>query len=307
MERVLTVAAGALLIVSNNGTPEQGRELAQYAEKELEGRCLFLDAPTDYPDKQPPSDAAVVIIQNSGNHGFAAGCNAGIRLALQRDGTGHIWLLNNDALPEPGALQALLGCAAEHPDAVLGATVIDTHAADGDGPVLQLAGGVRYNPFTTCIHPAHAGAPLNRAEALPEPALDYIYGASLFAPAELFHRAGLLDEAFFLFYEELDLCRRALALGHTLQWCRDARVGHAVSESVGRPDEASREQGGVAAFHEARSLVLFTRKHHPWMLPFTLAARLLAKPLVLAGRGEWHCIGPVFRGVYDALSGRPHS
>ncbi|MGE4420711.1 MAG: glycosyltransferase family 2 protein [Pseudodesulfovibrio sp.] len=307
LERVFAVADGAFVVVSNNGTPEQAGELAAYAQSRCAGGCLSLDGQPGSPERDALADASVAIVHNSGNRGFAAGCNAGIRLAQQRGGIGHVWLLNNDALPEAGALEALLECGAAHPAAVLGATVIDMNAAGEDGPWLQLAGGVRYNRFTTCIHPAHAGAPLSRVDALPEPELDYVYGASLFAPVELFQRAGLLDEAFFLFYEELDLCRRATALGYVLRWCRGARVGHAVSGSVGRPGEATRGQERNAAFHEARSLMLFTRKHHAWLLPLALLARLAAKPLVLAGRGQWHCIGPVFRGVCAGLAQRPLS
>ncbi len=192
-------------------------------------------------------------------------------------------------------MEALLKTLAASPKSILGATVV--HDKDV-GQCIQVAGGVQYTPWLSRIEPNYAGARLEDMAGLSELPMDYIYGASLFAPMSLFDDIGLLDENYFLFYEELDLCLRAKTAGYSLGWCRECVVNHDVSASIGRPETASHHQGRIAAYHEARSTFLFTRKHYPWLLPPVLLLRSLLKPTLLAFRGEWHCIGPALSGLW---------
>lgn len=291
-------AADALVVVSNNGSEDDARRLEQ-ALRDAFGQCARLA-----PGQPAPDGARALLVHNGANRGFAAGCNAGLRPALADPDVTHAWLLNNDTRPEPGALAALMAEAAARPGAVLGATVVRADAPER----LQLAGGVRYNPALSTIAPAHAGAALADVPTLPEPRLDYVYGASMCVPASLLREAGLLDEGYFLFYEELDFCRRAVALGAELGWCRGCVVVHEESAAVGRPDAADAADGARlarAAYHEARSTLRFTRRHHPWLLPPVLAARCVAKPLALLLRGRPGLIRPALRGALDGLLGRP--
>nr|WP_319581967.1 glycosyltransferase family 2 protein [uncultured Pseudodesulfovibrio sp.] len=302
LAQVFSIAPDAFVVVSNNGSSEEANELAAFAKDHSKRECLLRDAKDESLDWGTFLLARTIIVHNGGNLGFAAGCNVGVRLALQRNDIEHIWLLNNDTQPKAGSIEALLGCAAKHPDAVIGSTVVDMNAAGSNEEArIQVAGGVRYNPLSTRIYPAHEGASLLDLDSLPRPRLDYIYGASLFTSSEIFRKVGLLDESYFLFYEELDFCRRATMLGYGLHWCRESHVLHGVSESVGRPGSASNEQMRIAAFHEARSTILFTRRHHAGLLPFALLARLIVKPLWLVMRGEHQTIGPALRGVWAAF------
>lgn len=285
-------APGAIAIVSNNGPSSQADELA-HAARGLYGDCARLK-----PGAPLPVGTRAAVIHNPGNRGFAAGCNAGLRAALPQASLTHAWLLNNDATVEAGALKALESMAATHSRAVLGASVVDADKSDK----LQVAGGVAYCPATSRIRPAHAGEPLASATALPEPRLDYVYGASLYLPLQLVREAGLLDEGYFLYCEELDLCRRAQALGYSLAWCRECVVRHEVGGSIGREDTGTNTQLAMATWHEARSTLRFTRRHHPALLPTVLAARLLAKPLFLAARGRWRLIPAALGGALAGLT-----
>jgi hypothetical protein len=284
------------VILSSNTTPEEAQALSDRAAALWSPDTVRLVAGGDDP-AQDMDSSSVTVVDNGGNSGFAAGCNVGIREALQRPATRYVWLLNNDARPAPGALQALVREADGHPRALLGATVLDAESGDR----LQLAGGAEYHPATTRIRPQHAGASFQDVPDLSQPRLDYVYGASLFAPASLYREVGLLDEAFFLFYEELDLCRRAQAAGYGLRWCRECVVVHEVSATVGRKGRGSARQARQAAFHEARSTILFTRKHHPLLLPMALAARTAGKLAALLVRGEWGLVGPSLAGLAEGL------
>ena len=150
------------VIVSNNDSLEIGEDLKQHIQS--------------LGDKLEAE-----VIQNSENRGFAAGCNVSIRKALQRKAD-YVWLLNNDTKVTPGALEALLDCAQKYPKAILGATVVEMDRPD----IIQVAGGVKYNPWTTVIKQAYAGQPTNTTHSLPEPTIDYIYGASFLDTNKLF-------------------------------------------------------------------------------------------------------------------------
>lgn len=286
--------ADDLLVLVNNGGAGQGQELAQALERLFSG-CARL-TPSAAPARPDPGQRAL-LLEPAANRGFAAGCNAGLHAALACPGITHAWLLNNDTELAPGAVQALRAGCAQRPDDILGATVLRASAPG----TLQLAAGVRYQPSTSRIAPAHAGAPLSRVPALAEPRLDYVYGASMCIPAALLRRVGLLDEGYFLFYEELDFCRRAVDAGARLGWCRGCHVLHRGGEAIGREGEAEQRRLSFAAYHEARSTLRFTRRRHPRSLASVLAARLLAKPALLALRGRWRSIPAALRGAWDGL------
>lgn len=234
----------------------------------------------------------LALVRNGGNLGFAAGCNPGLRLGLAM-GARHFWLLNNDTLPEPEALAALLAQADGR--TILGSTVLQAH----DPSLVQVAGGCRYNPLTTVLAPHMGGRSLKEALAsAEEPRLDYVHGASMLVPRAALESVGLLNEEHFLFYEELDFCRRARDAGFRLGWCRGSLVRHKGGASLGR------EPGALACYHENLSTLLFTRNHHPWLLPPAAALRLAGKAAVLTARGQARLLAPLARAYLDFCSGR---
>ena len=171
------------------------------------------------------------------------------------------------------------------------------HASD-PGRV-QAAGGCRYNPLTTVLTPHLGGRLLGEAQdTRGEPELDYVYGASMFLPRKLLERTGLLNEEHFLYYEELDLCSRARSAGFALRWCRGSVVRHAGGSSVGRAGRA------LACYHENLSTLVYTRNHHPGLLPLAAAIRLAGKSAALAVRGQWRLFGPLARAYIDFLAER---
>jgi len=59
----------------------------------------------------------VAILQTHDNLGGAGGFSAGMQVALDTDGVEYVWLLDNDIVVEPGALEPLLQCLREQPKA----------------------------------------------------------------------------------------------------------------------------------------------------------------------------------------------
>lgn len=229
------------------------------------------------------------------NKGFAAACNAGLRLARQSGGVRFAWLLNNDATVAPDAAERLLSCLERHPRALCGTSVFRADAPRR----LELALGCRFSPITTIISPCHAGALPQEVPSAPP--VDYIYGASLAFPLSLVDDIGVLDEDFFLYYEEHDYCVRARRAGYAFHWCREAHVWHGfVSPSAAL--SASSIMREFKHFHESRSTVLFLRKHHKLLLFPALLLRTLGKGFALWRRGQMWLLRSYFYGMRAGLS-----
>lgn len=275
LEAVDAMDTCATVIVVNNDR-EDCLEPIQKTVDGLHGGCVYQ------------------IIQSKENGGFAAGCNQGITAAREA-GARYVWLLNNDANPEKKALSALLQCAGGKTDTLLGSTVVEHDAPQ----TIQVAGGVAYDPVSTRIEPGHTGKDVSAISTLPTPELDYIYGASMFIPMAAFDAIGTLDEAYFLYYEELDFCTRARQHGLKMGWCRESIVRHIGGRSTGGKRESTSH---IAIYHEARSTMIYTRKHHPAKLAAVACIRLAAKPLFLLFRNQFRYISSAVRGTVHGLS-----
>lgn len=310
--RCLSALSGAAhkakIIISNNDRSDHADIITEHLTQVGHKSCLQLDSQILF-DKHRLSahhltaaeDASIIILNNGSNKGFASGCNRGLILARKIDHKGSIWLLNNDTLPEANALKALQAELASYPDSIIGSSLLYYAEQSDRSSTIQVGGGVRYQPWSSRIHPNHSGANCDSLNRLPETPMDYIYGASFFCSFNLFKDVGLFDEWFFLFYEELDLCLRAKNKGYSLRWCRNSLVTHDVSATIGNPQTASTEQKMTAAYHEARSTVLFTRKHYKQYLIPILLLRGIVKPILLSMRGEFRSIPSALRGLWNGL------
>lgn len=251
-------------------------------------------------ENQSAGQARFVFIQNGANVGFAGGNNPGIRYALAC-GSDFIWLLNNDTTVHPAALEHLLLCAGTEKTDIIGSTIV----FDDDKKTVQCAGGCIYSPATTIFKPAMGSKPLEKVmRQINQPRIDYIYGASLFVRKEVFVECGLLNEDFFLFNEEIDLCTRAKRTGFAISWCRDSIVYHKVSQTVGRADSGDRKKIAFANYHENLSTLIFTKTFYPHLLPFTMAFRFLGKLAILTKNSNWYLVWPLLNAYRDFLAGR---
>jgi GT2 family glycosyltransferase len=297
----LDVAPASTVVVDNGSTDESVNQILSWA-KEHFPRVTTIDVDKAVARTTSTSPPPFLLIRNPVNSGFAGGNNIGISWALQQNVFDFIWLLNNDTTVRPTALAALLDCAAQNQAAgIYGSSVVFAE----DAEVLQCAGGCLYNPLTTIFIPCLEGKNLAAVQQdTAEPAPDYIFGASLFVRAEVFRRCGLLHDAYFLFYEEIDFCKRAERKGFTLHWCRESVVLHKGGSSVGRPVDGNKRKTAFANYHENLSTLLFTRRFYPWLLPFVLLFRFAGKTAVIGKRGDWYLFRPLCMAYMDFFTGK---
>jgi hypothetical protein len=287
------------IIVCDNGSSEDVPGILQ----EWAGRNArsVVEPALDETEKNI-SSGKVVLIRNKANLGYAGGNNPGIRYALRQERFKYIWILNNDTQVKPNTLQALLACAEARPDAGLfGSTVVSMDRPD----TVQCAGGCTYNPLTTVFRPAFGSRPLSEVLQTEEtPRLDYIYGASMFVRTRIFEECGLLNDDYFLFYEEMDLCKRALKAGFKLSWCRESIVYHKGSETVGKPGSGDKQKIAFANYHENLSTLIFTKKFYPYLLPVAMWFRFFGKLFMMGKRGKWYLLKPLLHAYRDFWVGK---
>jgi len=224
-------------------------------------------------DARVPPDLPVRIDRAYANLGFAAGANRGAR---QGDAP-YILFLNPDARLVPGALQAAL--AAFGRSAAIG--IVGLRLLDGEGRVshtcsrFPTAGafaarslGLDRLPWFQRLKPFMEDWP--HAES---GIVDQVMGACLILPRKLFDDLGRFDERFFLYYEDVDLAKRA-QLANRPSWFEATGAAYHVGggSSASIPGRrlfyilASRLAYGRKHFHRpAYLLVLFaTLALEPW-------------------------------------------
>ncbi len=164
----------------------------------------------------------VVVLETSRNLGFAGGCNTGIRHVLERR-SDFVWLLNNDTSVDEDALRSLVDKAKanENLGAIGSAIYFGDRRAD-----LQAWGGGYINFWLG--HSRHFLRPV------PDEAIEFITGASMLVRREAIDDIGLLDERFFMYWEDADYCFRLRAAGWSLGVAGDSRIWHKGSASVGK-------------------------------------------------------------------------
>lgn len=162
------------------------------------------------------------LIETGQNLGFAAGCNIGIRHALEQRAD-FVWLLNNDTIVDPQALQCLLEKArADQRLAAVGSAIYFME----EPQQVQAWGGGRVNFWLG--RSRHFLAPV------PDDAVDFITGASMLVSREALRSVGLLDEQFFMYWEDADFCFRLRKTKWKLAVAGGSKIWHKGSSSVGR-------------------------------------------------------------------------
>ena len=225
--------------------------------------------------------ARLVLIRTGGDLGYAGGTNIGLRYLLAVGGDSPVWLLNPDTIVEPAAGRELWRRITAAPRIGMCGSNVRYHQT----PHLnQALGGGRHNWWFALPRHIGAGTPVGSGPREEDVAsrMTYVYGASMMVTRRFLREVGLLDESYFLYFEELDLAMRGRRNGFGLGYASGSVVYH---RGGGTPDgEGTRSM--EADYHFLRNRLRVTRKYRPVALPGAYAG-LVAAMLRRAGRGEW--------------------
>jgi GT2 family glycosyltransferase len=188
----------------------------------------------------------VKFIKSSFNRGFAGGNNLGIASAKGE----LLLLLNNDTEVESDFLEPLVDCIQSNNKIGMISPKIKYFCARN---TIQYAGGSEINPLTGRGKFIGSGEPdsnhyqTNKATAL-------IHGAAMLVTRALINNIGLMEESFFLYYEELDWCERAKKAGYMLFVVGNSVVYHKESVSVGKGS-------ALRMFYVTRNRLMFMQRN----------------------------------------------
>ena len=216
-----------------------------------------LTASTGWPTRVLPSGR---------NLGYARGVNAGIRAATAED----VLIVNPDVRVRTGAVEALVASAAARPRA----GILAPRLYNPDG-TLQLSARRFYNWRTLLLRRAPIGALKDRSRTLRDHLMadwdhaetrpvDWVLGAAMYVRRRAMRDVGLMDERYFLYFEDVDWCQRMWRHGYEVIYCADAAMDHDYARESARlrPRSFRAHVAGLLRFTEKWSALVFTVNQH---------------------------------------------
>jgi len=198
---------------------------------------------------------SVQVIESPTNAGFSRANNLGIRAT----GGDYVLLLNPDTVAPPGAVQTLVRGLAAHPDAAIaGARLLSERGfpelswGDPIGPWNELKRKV----FSTLYH-RKVRRIVRKVDQLSRQAreVSWVSGACMVIRRPDLEAVGLLDERFFMYTEDVDLCIAMAKRGRTVLYVAGAELLHYRGRSAARNPATERLY--------RRSQVAYYEKHLP--------------------------------------------
>lgn len=175
------------------------------------------------------------------NGGFAYGNNLSIRKALATESPpAYYWLLNPDTQVRPGALSALTGFLDRNPAVGVAGGMLEE--SDGSpwpfafrfpSVLSELERGMRLSVVTRLLARWRVVHEMDARDA----EVDWVCGANMMVRRQVFDSVGLMDEKYFLYFEETDFCLQAKRAGWASWYVPSCRVMHIAGQSTGLTGE----------------------------------------------------------------------
>lgn len=212
----------------------------------------------------------------------------------------YVHFLNPDTYVHPGAVRALVDVLKTHPKAGLAGSRLEN--PDGSlraygfrfpAPWREFFRGARLSILDRFF----PGAAVKIPDLLETRAVDWVTGASFMMPRGVIDRVGLMDPAYFLYFEETDLMSRVGAAGYEVWHVTDSRVVHLQGSATGvKSDELIRRvpdywyQSRFKFFHDRYGLAGAVLANLLFLAGDLLyrAHRTLRRQPILDAQGLWH-------------------
>lgn len=203
----------------------------------------------------------IILVKAESNDGFAAANNIALEYFLRSFANGYAWLLNNDTVIESDSLSTLVDYASRQKKKV-GITGSKLFLYF-DRERLQGVGG-RYNKWFGRVYEIGYLQKDNGQWDSGDFRSDYVIGASMFVPKLFLQDVGLMNEDYFLYFEELDWALRGKEKGWVLDFCPNSKVFHKMGRSIN--SNAGKGNTFLADYYSVRNRILVTRKFFPFYL-----------------------------------------
>lgn len=249
LDSVLAFANTQVLLIDNASTDNSVADIEVHlANSKVDYRKVSVSALND----KSNADVKVLLVQSDENLGFAKGNNVLLRYAIQCTDAQYAWLLNNDAVAEEQSLRALEDkLNSDKTLAFAGSLIMDYYNRDQ----VQCC-GVKYYKYFGVSKLILKDALWSRTDkrAIPYQDIDFQHGASFMVRLSMVDEIGLMDERYFLYFEEHDWQSVAEEKGYGNAVAIDSKVYHKGSVSTSNKKH-------LFFYYYNRSAILFARKH----------------------------------------------
>ncbi len=239
----------------------------------------------------------VTVIETGQNLGFTGGNNVGIQHAL-KSGAEYIMLLNNDTIVAPDMIDVLVHVMQQDPSlAVTGPTI---YYYDQPETVWSAGGRIdwkRGHTHMLGINEEDKGQ-FGQAPRL----VEFVTGCALLARRDVWERVGLLDDKFFMYFEETEWCVRAARAGFKIAHVPAAMMWHKISIEA-------RAASPRTFYYMTRNRLLFLNQTHAslqtWLYTLLEYARMLVSWSVRPERRDHRPLRDMMvRAIKDYSTGK---
>lgn len=192
------------------------------------------------------------------NRGFSGGNNVILREALtSNEVPDYFLLLNADTIVHPGTIHYLLDIGERKKDiGIIGPSMEDLNSIPQPScfrftsPVSELIRAAKTGPVSKLL--ANWMVPLFPIpDTMIEP--DWVGFACVLIRREVFSDIGVLDEGYFLYFDDVDYCRSARNAGWGILYVPDVRIVHIEGQSTDMPDYTRKRKRRPAYWYVSRS------------------------------------------------------
>jgi hypothetical protein len=233
--------------------------------------------------------AKVTLLCNPENNGYAGGNNYGLRWAMENLQPKYFWVVNNDTYVDSDAFSPLLEALQHNDRQFVGSLVLSA-----DTGRLECYGGGKLYPILGKARLLGKNQSIEASQRQnPQHAPDYIMGCSLAFSAALTEEIGLMDEDYFMYFEEVDWQYRAKRFGITSKVIPVSRVFHYGSLSLG-------SRSAFYHYYRNRAATRFNKRFYGPVFAIVSAFLLSAVTTIKEYRNPalaWSGIKGAFKGV----------
>lgn len=237
----------------------------------------------------------VILLENRANLGGSGGFNTGIKYALKELDQDYIWLLDNDAEVTVDTLESMIrAMERDHSIGMVGSCILSPEDHD---LIVEAGGRIDFNKGVWIPHRRYERYEQSGGKGLVED-VDYVPACSALIRTEAFKRIGLLDERFFLHWDDIDFCVRLRKSGMRVVTALDAKVYHG----------AEKGYSSATLYYDFRNALLFFSKHYCGVKFIRAAIAILNNYMsaynYLCLLGKRRSASYLLSGLKDFVSGR---
>jgi GT2 family glycosyltransferase len=231
------------------------------------------------------------LIETGANLGYTGGNNAGIRFALE-SGAEYIMLLNNDTIVAPDMLDILVEALQADPGiGVVGPMI---YYYDSPDTIWSAGGKIDWTHGLTSMIGLDE---IDKTQFGIRPqSVDFVTGCAMLARRSVWEKIGLLDDTFFMYYEETEWCVRASRAGFKIVHVPMAMIWHKIST-------AQRAASARTYYYMTRNRLLFLSKTRAGLTTWAYTLSELARTFISwSVRPKWHDRRHLRRVMLRAIS-----